>query len=45
MDIVYLVKNSRTNDELTYSLRTLVNVPHDKVFLVGGCPDNIKKIE
>ena len=43
MDIVYLVKNSRFNEELTYSLRTLVNVPHDKVFLVGGCPENIKK--
>jgi len=43
MDIVYLVKNCVTNDELTYSLRSLVNLPHDKVFLVGGCPTNLNK--
>lgn len=43
MDIVYLVKNSSTNEELTYSLRSLVNLPHDKVFIVGGCPTNIDK--
>lgn len=43
MDIVYLLKNSPTNEELTYSLRSLVNLPHDKVFLVGGCPTNIDK--
>lgn len=43
MDIVYLVKECRINEELTYSLRSLVNLPHDKVFLVGGCPTNIDK--
>jgi len=43
MDIVYLVKNSQTNEELTYSLRSLENIPHDKVFLVGGCPSNIDR--
>ena len=43
MDIVYLVKESKTNEELVYSLRTLVNIPHDKVFLVGGCPAEINK--
>lgn len=43
MDIVYLVKESETNEELVYSLRTLVNIPHDKVFLVGGCPKEINK--
>ena len=43
MDIVYLVKNCVTDEELTYSLRSLVNIPHDKVFIVGGCPTNLNK--
>lgn len=43
MDIVYLVKNCVTNEELTYSLRSIVNLPHDKVFMVGGCPTNLDK--
>lgn len=43
MDIVYLVKNSRTNEELIYSLRTIMNIPHDKVFIVGGCPEDVNK--
>lgn len=43
MDIVYLTKECKVNEELTYSLRSLVNLPHDKVFLVGGCPTNIDK--
>ena len=41
MDIVYLVKDCTENEELTYSLRSLVNIPHDRVFIVGGCPRNI----
>lgn len=43
MDIVYLVKDADVCDELTLSLRSLKNLPHDKVFLVGGCPHNIDK--
>ena len=43
MDIVYLVKECRQNNELTYSLRSLANLPHNKVFVVGGCPDNLDK--
>lgn len=43
MDIVYLVKECQECEELTYSLRSLVNIPHDKVFIVGGCPYNIDK--
>jgi len=41
MDIVYLVKNCTENEELTYSLRGLANLPHDKVFIVGGFPKNL----
>lgn len=43
MDIVYLVKNSPINEELTYSLRSLVNLPHHQVFVVGGCPANLNR--
>ena len=45
MDIVYSLKNASSNPELTYSLRSLINVKHDRVFLVGGCPSNINKKE
>ena len=40
-DIVYFVKESRENEELRYSLRTLKNFPHRKVFFYGGCPDGL----
>lgn len=47
MDIVYTVKYADRNEELTYSLRSLANVPHGRVYFVGGCPEgiNTKKIE
>lgn len=41
MDVVYLLKDSPTNEEFIYSLRSLKNLPHDRVFIVGGCPNNI----
>lgn len=43
MDVVYLLKECRQNPELTYSMRSLANLPHNRVFMVGGCPDNINK--
>jgi len=36
MDIVYSLKSDYNGHELRYSLRSLANVPHDKVFIVGG---------
>lgn len=42
MDIVYLLKESNENDELRYSLRSLKNFPHDKVWFVGGHPAGFK---
>lgn len=42
MDIVYLYKNSG-RDEIIYSLRSLENIPHDKVFIVGDCHKYINK--
>lgn len=37
MDVVYLNKDGE-NPELRYSLRTLENVMHDRVWIFGGCP-------
>lgn len=47
MDIVYLVKNNPNNnsEELRYSLRSLRNLPHRKVFIVGERPDWIQDTE
>lgn len=42
MDIVYFVKDTTSNEELKYSLRSLKNFPHDKVWFYGGCPDDLK---
>lgn len=41
MDIVYLVKNNPENnsEELRYSLRSLKNIPHNKVIIAGEKPD------
>lgn len=41
-DIVYFVKDTKTNEELRYSLRSLINFPHKKVWFYGGCPDGLK---
>lgn len=38
LDIVYCVKERCFSDELRYSLRSLKNIPHSKVWIYGGCP-------
>ncbi len=39
MDLVYICKNGE-NEELRYSIRSAVkNLPHDKIWVVGGKPD------
>jgi hypothetical protein len=35
MDVVYLVKRSRHNEELRFSLRSLTNLPHGNVWVAG----------
>lgn len=45
MDIVYTLKNTKKSPELNYSLRSLKNIKHDNVYIVGGIPDNIDKQE
>jgi hypothetical protein len=37
-DVVYLVGPQRRNEELRYSLRSLANVPHGRVWIAGGAP-------
>lgn len=45
-DIVYFVKNSPSNEELRFSLRSVErNFPHRKVWIFGGKPDYIKPDE
>lgn len=44
MDIVYTLSKKYTGEELRYSLRSLVKIPHDKVFIVGGCPEWVKNV-
>ena len=41
MDIVYPIKKNSSNEELKYSLRSLQNIQHDKVFIVGDLPNFI----
>ena len=41
MDIVYVLKPDFQNEELRYSLRSLENFPHDKVWFVGGQPNEL----
>lgn len=43
MDIVYTL-SKHTGQELVFSLRSLQNIPHDRVFFVGGCPDWAKNV-
>ena len=40
-DIVYVLRDGE-NEELRYSLRTLVNLPHNRVFFYGGKPNWLK---
>lgn len=44
LDIVYPYKQKGDGTELRYSLRSLKNVPHRNVFIVGDCPDWVENI-
>lgn len=43
-DIVYTVKDAEVNEELRYSLRSLKNVPHRNVVIVGHKPNWVKGV-
>lgn len=44
MDIVYPYRLFDNGKELRYSLRSLKNIPHDKVWIVGEKPDWIRNV-
>ncbi len=44
MDVVYLCRAGE-NEELRYSLRSLVNLPHDRVWVFGGRPSWLSRVE
>jgi len=44
LDVVYVVREGETNESLIYSLRSLDNIPHGKVFISGGCPPELKGV-
>lgn len=44
MDIVYPIKSTNDNIELRYSLRSLQNIEHDKVFIVGDLPNFVQNV-
>jgi len=45
IDVVYIVKEDENNEELRYSLRSLDNLPHRKVFVVGYKPSWVKNVD
>lgn len=45
MDVVYPVKRGEDNEELRYSLRSLQNFPHDRVWIVGFKPSWVRNVE
>jgi hypothetical protein len=44
-DIVYIVKEGDDNEELRYSLRSIKNLPHERVFIVGYKPSWVTGVE
>lgn len=44
-DVVYVVRFSRHSEELRYSLRSLANLPHGKVWIAGHMPEWVTGVE
>lgn len=44
-DVVYLVRPGDSNEELRHSLRSLVNLPHRKVWIAGHMPRWVTSVE
>jgi hypothetical protein len=45
VDVAYFVRRGEQNPELRHSLRTLVNLPHDRVWIIGHKPDWVTGVE
>jgi len=44
MDLVYICRPGE-NEELRYSLRSLINLPHDRVWIVGDQPKWVRNVQ
>lgn len=44
VDIVYMVRDGETNEELRYSLRSLKNIPHGNVIFAGHMPSWVRNV-
>jgi hypothetical protein len=44
LDVVYVVRKRESNESLRYSLRSLNNLPHNKVYISGYCPSWVKNV-
>lgn len=45
MDAVYYVRPGERNEELRYSLRSLANLEHDRVWIIGHAPAWVRGVE
>ena len=45
MDVVYVNRPGDDNEELRYSLRSLQNIPHDRVWIFGDAPVWVRNVE
>lgn len=43
-DVIYVVRPGESNPSLKYSLRSLMNLPHNRVFIAGNCPTWIRGV-
>ncbi len=43
-DVLYAVRYGEKNEALRYSLRSLGNLPHRRVFIAGYCPDWVRGV-
>lgn len=44
-DVVFIVREKVARAELQYALRSLANIPHGKVWLIGGKPEWVVNVE
>ena len=44
LDIVYCLKAGSKGEELKYSLRSLKNLEHNRVWIFGDCPDWVDNV-
>ena len=43
-DVLYAVRRGEKNEALRYSLRSLANLPHRRVFIAGWCPEWVRGV-